>query len=301
MPQNFILASLTIVSLEISSYSTAINELKKLLEKHKVKNLSTKSLSDLVLDFFFKCTFDQFEIIRKEIRNMNIYKTDIFLQEAQRRRKKIIACDMDMTVINVETIDLVGKEILKNDKISQLTKSTMNGEVGFKESIIYRTKMLKNVRIEKIVKLINNVKINPGVTRVIKTMNSFGYHTMLISGGYDIVAEIIGKKIGFKEIISNSLEIKNNIITGNIKSSIIDRKGKLEHLKEKVKNLKLNRHDTIAIGDGDNDIDMISYASVGVAWNGYPKVQSVADLKINSNFETILYIQGYKDSEIIKE
>ena len=176
----------------------------------------------------------------------------------------------------------------------------MNGEISFKEALIKRTKMLKGIKESKIKELIKDIKIYNGVKSVIRTMNKFGSHTILISGGYNIIAEIIAKEIGFKEVVSNTLEIKNNFLTGKLENKIIDKRGKLNILKKRIIKFAIPVEKTLAVGDGDNDIDIIKFAGTGVAWRAYPKVKKAADVEINKKFKSILYFQGYKDKEIIK-
>ena len=130
-------------------------------------------------------------------------------------------------------------------------------------------------------------------------MNNYGHHTMLISGGYDLIANSIGKKVGFKEIRCNTLELANNRLTGNLENTILDKKGKLFHLKSSVKKLNIKKDFTLAVGDGDNDIDMIKYSGLGVAWNAYKKVRLAADVSIGFSFKSMLYFQGYTDKEIL--
>ena len=204
-----------------------------------------------------------------------------------------------MTIIDVETVNLINEKFLKNKKISSITEAAMSGNINFKESIIARTKLLKGISKAKITNLIQKIKINEGVESVIKTMNIYGHHTMLISGGYDLIANGIGKKIGFKEIISNNLEVVNNKLTGRLKKSILDKKGKLYHIKNTIKKKNIQKKMTLAIGDGANDIDMIKFSGLGVAWNAYDKVKLVADVSIGFNFKSLLYFQGYNDEEII--
>ncbi|GIS23876.1 MAG: hypothetical protein CM15mP124_3560 [Alphaproteobacteria bacterium] len=129
------------------------------------------------------------------------------MQRVKYRKKKLIACDMDMTIINVETINLINENLLKNNKISNITEDAMSGNISFRKSIITRTKLLKGIKKVEITNLIKKIKINEGVESVIRTMNNYGHHTMLISGGYDLIANSIGKKVGFKEIRCNTLEV----------------------------------------------------------------------------------------------
>ncbi len=220
------------------------------------------------------------------------------MQRVKYRKKKLIACDMDMTIINVETINLINDNLLKNNQISNITKEAMSGNISFRQSIITRTKLLKGIKKVAITNLINKIKINEGVESVIRTMNKYGHHTILISGGYDLIANIIGKKVGFKEIRCNTLEVVNNKLTGNLKNAILDKKGKLSHLKSSIKKLNIKKDFTLAVGDGDNDIDMIKHSGLGVAWNAYEKVKFAADVSIGLSFKSILYFQGFTDKEI---
>ena len=204
---------------------------------------------------------------------------------------------MDMTIINVETINLINDKLLKNNQI-QILLRCMSGNINFRNSIIARTKLLKGIKKVKIANLIKTIKINEGVESVIKTMNHYGHHTILISGGYDLIAKNIGKKIGFREIRCNTLEFENNQLTGNLKNTILDKKGKLSHLKSSIKNLNIKKDLTLAIGDGDNDIDMIKHSSLGVAWNAY-KSKACSRCSIGFNFKSLLYFQGFTDKEIL--
>ena len=206
---------------------------------------------------------------------------------------------MDMTIINVETINLINDNLLKNNQISNITKDAMSGNISFEKSIITRTKLLKGIKKVEIINLIKKIKINEGVESVIRTMNNYGHHTMLISGGYDLIANSIGKKVGFKEIRCNTLEVVNNQLTGNLENTILDKKGKLFHLKSSIKKLNIKKDLTLAVGDGDNDIDMIKYSGLGVAWNAYEKVKLAADVSIKFSFKSLLYFQGYTDKEIL--
>ena len=274
--------------------------IENIFKANKIDILKEKKLSTFVKDYFFYAPEAKVSIIRKLLKENNDDEIDICIQKNIYRRKKIIACDMDMTVINVESINLIAKKVLKNVDMEKLTKKAMNGEIKFKKSILLRTKKLKGLEVSQILPLLKLIKYSPGIKELIKTMNKYGSHTMLISGGYDLVANYIGKKIGFKEIISNKLVLKGNIITGELKSSIIDKEGKLKYFKNSIKKNKVLSNETLAVGDGDNDISMINHSSLGIAWRGYPKVREVADITLKKNFSSLLYFQGFKEKEFIK-
>ncbi|MEC8100465.1 MAG: HAD-IB family phosphatase, partial [Pseudomonadota bacterium] len=155
------------------------------------------------------------------------------------------------------------------------------------------------ISAKEILKIIKYIKITKDAEKVIKTMNNEGCHTMLISGGYEILANVIGKKIGFKEVVSNKPILSDGMLTGELKGSVIDGRGKLNSFKKSVKRLNIKNYETLAVGDGQNDIDIIKYASLGISWNGFPNVNKSADALARSNFKSILYFQGYSDNEIV--
>ncbi len=289
---------LTLVTTNKTNYKDCFAFIQKIFDERKVSISQAKNLSNFVLDIYFTCYLADFNLLKKKIYSLN-KKADLLMQEVKYRKKQLIACDMDMTIINVETINLINENLLKNKKVEDITTEAMSGNINFKDSIIARTKLLKGINKSEIVGLIKKIKINKGVKSVIKTMNKYGYHTMLISGGYDLIANAIGEKVGFKEIKCNSLEFVNNHLTGNLKNNILDKEGKLLHLKNTIQNKNIKRELTLAVGDGDNDIDMIKYSGLGIAWNGYEKVKLAADVNISLNFKSLLYFQGYSDKEIL--
>ena len=298
MHQKYFSFVLTLVATNKKNYKDCVSFIYDVFNEKKIPISDSKNLSNFALDIYFKCQLIDFSFLKYKIYSLN-KKADLLMQKVKYRKKQLIACDMDMTIIDVETVNLINEKFLKNKKISSITEAAMSGNINFKESIIARTKLLKGISKAKITNLIQKIKINEGVESVIKTMNIYGHHTMLISGGYDLIANGIGKKIGFKEIISNNLEVVNNKLTGRLKKSILDKKGKLYHIKNTIKKKNIQKKMTLAIGDGANDIDMIKFSGLGVAWNAYDKVKLVADVSIGFNFKSLLYFQGYNDEEII--
>ena len=289
---------LTLVATNDKNYKDCIAYIQNIFNERKVSVSQSEKLSSLVLDIYFTCYLEDFNFMKRKIYSLN-KKADLLMQRVKYRKKKLIACDMDMTIINVETVNLINDNLLKNNQISNITKDAMSGNISFRESIITRTKLLKGIKKVAITNLIKEIKINDGVESFIKTMNNYGNHTMLISGGYDLIANSIGKKVGFKEIRCNTLEVVNNKLTGNLENTILDKKGKLYHLKSSIKKLNIKKDLTLAVGDGDNDIDMIKYSGLGVAWNAYEKVRFVADVSIGLTFKSLLYFQGFTDKEIL--
>ncbi len=290
---------LTLVCANSELYQKYSSIIENILFSNDIKLFKKQKLASYAIDYLFKINNNSFIKLEKLLKSKKFKEVDICFQKKIHRKKKIIACDMDMTAINVETINLIGEQILKNKDIQNLTKKAMQGDVGFKESILLRTQMLAGIDVNDIVSLLPDIQITPGIVNVIKTMNNNGSHSMLISGGYDIFANKIAKIIGFKEIVCNKLKIKNNLLTGEIAGRIIDRNAKLNYFKNRIKLNNINLNETMAVGDGDNDIDMIKYASLGVAWKAYPAVSRAADVSVYNDMNSLLYFQGFKHSEII--
>ena len=290
---------ITLVAKNKECYSVDCEKLINILKINNLKNYKTKKLSSLAKDFYMIMNINIFYKIKNLLKKDIFIGSDLCIQENLFRKKKIIACDMDKTVISIETIDLIGEKILKNSQLSELTQKAMNGSVNFNKSIIERTKVLKGITVKEVQEITSNIKLTADVDKVIKTMNKNGCHTMLISGGFDIIANIIGKKIGFKEVISNKPTSKNGILTGELTDNIIDGKGKLNIFKNSTKLYNAKRKETLAVGDGQNDIEMIRFADLGISWKGFPNVNKAADAIANYNFKSILYFQGYSDDEII--
>lgn len=288
---------LTIVTTNEKNFKYCLFFVRKIFNDKKVTISETKKLSKFVLDIYFRCQILDLYFMKKKIYSLE-KMADVLIQPVKYRKKQLIACDMDMTIIDIETVNLINDKLLKNKKISDITEKAMSGKINFKKSILKRTKLLKGINQKKIINIIKSIKINEGVISVIKTLNNQGCHTMLISGGYDLIANLIGKKAGFREIKCNKLEIIDNKLTGKLEGEILDKEGKLYYLKNTMKDKNIKKNLTLAVGDGDNDIDMIKYASLGLAWKAYKKVKERANASINLNFKSILYFQGYSDNEI---
>ena len=293
-----ITAVITLVSKNKECYLKHSKIINNLLDKYQIESIQTKKLSQFVKDFLINIDNIIFERIKTELNTMILNGSDLCIQNNLFRKKKIMACDMDGTAISIETIDLIGEKILKNDHISELTEEAMNGKVNFNKSIIERTKILRGISIKEIKKLINNITLTKDIVTVVKTLNNNGCYTILISGGYNLIANIIGDKIGFNEVVSNVPKTEDGKLTGKLEGTVIDGKGKLNFLKKKMKLNNENKYETIAVGDGQNDIDMIKYSGLGASWRGFPNVNKVADARANYSFKSILYFQGYSDSEI---
>jgi len=227
-----------------------------------------------------------------------------FIKTVKKRRKKLLIADMDSTIIREESLDELAKQIGKEKEVSFITNEAMNGRIDFKKALIDRVAILKGNSTNILETLKKNITINDGAKELVKTMNMNGSITVLVSGGFTFLTEYLQELLSFKYTHANSLQIiqkqfQKFEITGKVQGSILDKKAKLQYLNKYVKKYNLDHKDTICVGDGANDIEMIQNAGIGVSYNGKETLNKVADVHFNyTNLLGLLYVQGYTDSEI---
>ena len=229
-----------------------------------------------------------------------------FIKASEKRKKKLLIADMDSTIIKEESLDELARQIGKGKEVSFITNEAMSGRVEFKKALKDRVAILKGNSTDILETLKKNININDGAKELVKTMNMNGSITVLASGGFTFLTEYLKEVLGFKYTHANKLniiqkEFKKFVITGIVEEPILDEKAKFEYLKKYIKKYNLNYSDTICVGDGANDIEMINYAGIGVSYYGKTALNKVADIHFkNTSLLGLLYAQGYCDNEIIK-
>ena len=187
-----------------------------------------------------------------------------------------------------------------------ITNEAMNGRIEFKKALEDRVAILKGNSTDILENLKKNININHGARELVQTMNMNGSITVLVSGGFTFLTEYLKELLGFKHTHANTLQIiqkefQKFEITGKVEGPILDKKAKLEYLNKYVKKYNLNYKDTICVGDGANDIEMIKHAGLGVSYYGKSALKKEADIHFNNtNLLGLLYAQGYTDNDIIK-
>ncbi len=229
-----------------------------------------------------------------------------FIKTTEKRKKQLLIADMDSTIIREESLDELARQIGKEKEVSFITNEAMNGKIEFKKALLDRIAILEGNSIDIFETLKKNININDGARELVKTMNENGSITVLVSGGFTFLTEYLKELLNFKHTHANSLQIakKNSQkfeITGKIEGSILDKKAKLDYLNKYMKKYNIDSNDTICVGDGANDIEMIKNAGIGVSYHGKLALNKVADIHFNNtSLLGLLYAQGYSDSEIIK-
>ena len=228
-----------------------------------------------------------------------------FIKTTEKRKKKLLLADMDSTIIKEESLDELAKQIGKEKEVSFITNEAMNGRLDFKKALIERVAIFKGISTDILETLKKNVKINDGARELVKTMNVNGSITVLVSGGFTFLTEYLKDILDFTYTHANTLQIveretKKFEISGKVEGPILDKNAKLEYLNDYVKKFNLNHNDTICVGDGANDIEMVKFAGIGVSFHGKTALNRVADIHFNNtNLLGLLYAQGYSDSNII--
>lgn len=227
---------------------------------------------------------------------------DINLVSMDKRRKKLLVADMDSTIINVECLDELADMAGLKPQIAAITERAMRGELEFEAALKERVGMLKGLKLEALERTYaERVRLNPGARSLLATMRGHGAHTMLVSGGFGYFTSRVAEAAGFHVERGNTLLDDGVALTGEVAMPILGREAKLQALEEGVAALKIDFAESLAVGDGANDLAMIKRAGLGVAYHAKPVVAEAAGAAINHNDLTaLLYLQGYSDSEIVR-
>ena len=229
------------------------------------------------------------------------YGIDIAIQISGLNRfaRKLVVMDVDSTLISQEVIDLLAEASGVGQEVRAITESAMRGELDFETSLRKRVALLKGQSESIIADVAKAVTLTPGARTLIRTLKKLGHGVGLVSGGFSQVVDPIAKQLGIEHVRSNTLEIVDGVITGNLLGAIIDRAGKAIALKEFASLENVSPGNTIAIGDGANDLDMIAAAGLGIAFNAKPTVQAAAQSALNAPYlDSVLFILGINREDI---
>lgn len=227
---------------------------------------------------------------------------DLVMVPANNRRKKLLLADMDSTMIEQECIDELADALDLKPKVEKITQSAMRGEIDFGEALATRVALLKGLSLD-IIKQVRREQITlaPGGRVLVKTMQEYGAFTSLVSGGFTLFADYFAKRIGFNEAIANELELDENFtLTGHVTPPIIDSSAKVTRLNHLIAKQNIKPIDTIAVGDGANDLPMLLEAGMGVALHAKPEVAKAAPISLkHADLSGLLYLQGYNEEELV--
>lgn len=221
------------------------------------------------------------------------------LDNMYRRMRRLICFDMDSTLIETEVIDELAMRAGVGDQVKAITERAMRGEIDFIESFRERVALLKGLDVSVMQEIAENLPITEGVDRLMFVLKKYGYKIAILSGGFTYFGEYLQKKYGIDYVYANELEIENGKLTGRYVGDVVDGKRKAELLRLIAQVEKVDIAQTIAVGDGANDLPMLGIAGLGIAFHAKPKVVANAKQSINTiGLDGVLYFLGFKDSYI---
>jgi len=245
---------------------------------------------------------DKLKIVQRELaeiaQNSGI---DIAVEQSGlvRRAKRIVLLDMDSTLIQQEVIDLLAERCGVGAEVAAITQAAMRGELDFTESLTARVKLLSGANAEILESVKTSITLTPGARTLIRTLHKLGHKVGVVSGGFLDVIEPLLNELEIDFYRANKLEITDGKLTGSVLGSIVDKNGKALALREFASAENVNLSQTIAIGDGANDLGMLELAGLGIAFNAKPAVRAAANSSINSPYlDSVLYLMGITRNEI---
>ncbi len=226
---------------------------------------------------------------------------DFSVQEdsVYRRNRRLVAFDMDSTLIQVEAMDELAKRHGVGDQVVAITARAMAGELDFDASFRERAKLLAGLPETELAELAATVPLNEGAERLIQVLTHFGYRIAVLSGGFQYVGERLRERFAIDYLYANNLEVVDGVMTGEVLGSIVNAQRKADLLQDIAEQEGINLAQTIAIGDGANDLPMLSAAGLGVAFHAKPVVKQTASHAIsNFGLDSVLYLMGFTDRDI---
>jgi phosphoserine phosphatase len=226
---------------------------------------------------------------------------DVAVQHAglHRRAKRLVVMDVDSTLIQGEVIEMLAAHAGCEQEVAEITEAAMRGEFDFVESLRRRVRLLAGLDATALEQVARDVVLTPGARTLVRTLHRLGYQCGIVSGGFDVVTDRLQAELGFDYSLANRLEVVEGRLTGNVVPPIVDRAAKARALRRFAEQAGVPLAQTVAIGDGANDLDMLETAGLGVAFNAKPLVREAADTAVNVPYlDTILFILGITREEV---
>jgi phosphoserine phosphatase SerB len=289
------------VSRAVAEYGLNIDAIRRLTGRMPLSEEENKSKSCIELSVRGLLDTEQKKAFQHTLMNtcssgidLSFQKDDIF-----RRSRRLICFDMDSTLIHTECIDELAERAGVGDQVKAITESAMRGEIDFSESFRRRVALLKGLDESVMEDIARNLPYNEGLERMMMILKRVGYKTAILSGGFTYFGKYLQQKFGFDYVYANELEIIDGKLTGNFVGEIVDGRRKAELLRLLCQFEGINLEQAVAVGDGANDLPMLSLAGLGIAYHAKPKVKENAKQSISTiGLDGILYFLGLKDSYI---
>ncbi len=225
---------------------------------------------------------------------------DAIATPAASRRKRLLVADMDSTIVTAETLDELADFAGLKEKVAAITRASMNGEIDFAEALRARVAMLRGLPLDALERAWRRVRLAAGARELVATMRAHGAVTALVSGGFTFFTGRVAALAGFDVHSANRLLDDGAALTGEVGLPILDRDAKLATLRSLAAERRLDRAETLAVGDGANDLAMLAEAGLGIAYHAKPIVAAAARARVDhGNLRAVLFAQGYRAREIV--
>lgn len=257
------------------------------------------ALSKACVEFSVRGLLQDADAFRRDLlETAGVLEVDLAFQEDNmyRRNRRLVAFDMDSTLIEAEVIDELASLAGVGEQVSAITERAMRGEMDFSESFRARVALLQGLEEGALQQVANQLRITEGAEHLIATLRTLGYKTAILSGGFTYFAQHLQNRLGMDYVYANELDIVDGVVSGNIKGVIVDGARKAELLRQLAREEDIDLQQVIAVGDGANDLPMLSIAGLGIAFRAKPLVKQSAEQSISTlGLDAILYLLGFSD------
>ncbi len=228
-------------------------------------------------------------------------QVDVALEDygLARRAKRLIVFDVDSTLVQGEVIEMLAARMGAQGQVAAITEAAMRGELDFAESLQQRVATLAGMPAEVLDEVADQLELMPGARTTLRTLRRLGFHCGVVSGGFRRIIDPLAHELMLDFVAANELEIVDGVLTGRVVGPIVDRAGKAKALRDFAQLAGVSMEQTVAVGDGANDIDMLAAAGLGVAFNAKPALRAVADASLSHPYlDTVLFLLGVTRGEI---
>lgn len=289
--------SFVVVVMCIDASAKYLNKIEQIMRHHKIVITDNKSTGDHVIEYFINTEPHKAWILFGSLLgDLEDIPVDIAVLPVSDRRKKLLLCDMDSTIVASETLDDIAARVGIGDQVARITASAMRGDLDFRQALIERVALLKDQPVEILYRIAEQLRLNPGAEQLIRQANKHNFRTVLVSGGFEPIVKAVAHKLEFDHFVCNNMEVFNDCLTGKVLNPIVDSETKLDTLLQECQYLNITTDQACAIGDGANDFSMLSAAGLGISYHGKPLLRESLAYQINHHdLDSALSIMGIFD------
>ena len=285
----------------VAEHGLNIDAIKRLTGRVPLREEDRRARSCIELSVRGSLTDEERSTMQEGFMNLSDQGLDVSFQKdvIYRRSRRLICFDMDSTLIETEVIDELAERAGVGPQVREITASAMRGEIDFRESFTRRVGLLRGLDVSVMEEIARSLPITEGLERMMTVLKRVGYKTAILSGGFTYFGNYLRQKYGFDYVYANELEIEEGKLTGRYVGEIVDGRRKAELLRLLCQFEAINIAQSVAVGDGANDLPMLNLAGLGIAFHAKPKVKATARQSISTiGLDGILYFLGLKDSRI---